>query len=133
MRGGSATWTPNHSAMAELLEDSRTDIGRCQCGDGRPMQAATAHVKGDSVTRPTFLPVIGLAVVASLLAACGGSSSAGTASGTSATAAGGAAAAPLVGSDYPRSDTDFWNAYIRYTPQMAGTVGVTLKTTNSAN
>jgi ABC-type sugar transport system substrate-binding protein len=39
----------------------------------------------------------------------------------------------LIGVDYPRSDTDFWNAYIRYTPQMATKVGVTLKTSNSAN
>jgi len=40
---------------------------------------------------------------------------------------------PLVGSDYPRSDTDFWNAYIRYEPQMAQKAGVTIKTTNSQN
>lgn len=39
----------------------------------------------------------------------------------------------LVGVDYPRSDSDFWNAYIKYVPQMAGQVGVSLKTTNSQN
>ena len=44
-----------------------------------------------------------------------------------------AAAKPLVGVDYPRSDTDFWNSYIRYVPQMAGQVGVDVKTTNSQN
>ena len=35
--------------------------------------------------------------------------------------------------DYPRSDSDFWNAYIKYVPQMAGEVGLNLKTTNSQN
>ncbi|MGC9665378.1 sugar ABC transporter substrate-binding protein [Planosporangium sp. 12N6] len=42
-------------------------------------------------------------------------------------------AEPLVGVDYPRSDTDFWNSYITYVPQSAGQVGVRLKTTNSQN
>jgi simple sugar transport system substrate-binding protein/ribose transport system substrate-binding protein len=46
---------------------------------------------------------------------------------------GGGGSAPLVGVDYPRSDTDFWNAYIRYVPQMAQKAGVTTKTTNSQN
>jgi len=46
---------------------------------------------------------------------------------------GGGSAAPLVGVDYPRSDTDFWNSYIRYVPQFGGQVGVQLKTTNSQN
>jgi ABC-type sugar transport system substrate-binding protein len=47
--------------------------------------------------------------------------------------AGGDAAAPLIGVDYPRSDTDFWNSYIKYVPQSAKELGVTLKTTNSQN
>jgi ribose transport system substrate-binding protein len=38
-----------------------------------------------------------------------------------------------VGVDYPRSDTDFWNSYIKYTPQYAKQLKVTLKTTNSQN
>ncbi|MFJ4674226.1 sugar ABC transporter substrate-binding protein [Kitasatospora purpeofusca] len=37
----------------------------------------------------------------------------------------------LVGVDYPRSDTDFWNSYIKYTPGSAGQLGLSLKTTNS--
>ncbi|MFE9451806.1 sugar ABC transporter substrate-binding protein [Streptomyces sp. NPDC006739] len=41
--------------------------------------------------------------------------------------------APLVGVDYPRSDTDFWRSYIRYTPQYAKQLGLSLKTTNSHN
>jgi ribose transport system substrate-binding protein len=58
-----------------------------------------------------------------LLSACGsGSTSAASASDT-----------PLVGVDYPRSDTDFWNSYIKYTPQYAKEVGLDLKTTNSQN
>jgi len=46
---------------------------------------------------------------------------------------GAGSAKPLVGVDYPRSDTDFWNSYIKYTPQFAGEEGVELKTTNSQN
>jgi ABC-type sugar transport system substrate-binding protein len=62
------------------------------------------------------------------LAACGGGSSGGQPAG------GGADNAPLIGSDYPRSDTDFWNAYIRYTPDEAKSLGIAnLKTTNSEN
>ncbi|MEU9671840.1 sugar ABC transporter substrate-binding protein [Streptomyces bobili] len=58
-----------------------------------------------------------------LLSACSsGSTTAASASGT-----------PLVGVDYPRSDTDFWNSYIKYTPQYAKEVGLNLKTTNSQN
>ncbi len=41
--------------------------------------------------------------------------------------------APLVGVDYPRSDTDFWNSYIKYVPQFSKDLGVELKTTNSQN
>ncbi|MER7927205.1 sugar ABC transporter substrate-binding protein [Streptomyces sp. NPDC096057] len=40
---------------------------------------------------------------------------------------------PLVGVDYPRSDTDFWNSYIKYTPDSAKQLGLSLKTTNSQN
>ncbi|MFF9585705.1 sugar ABC transporter substrate-binding protein [Streptomyces achromogenes] len=40
---------------------------------------------------------------------------------------------PLVGVDYPRSDTDFWNSYVKYTPQAAKELGISLKTTNSQN
>jgi simple sugar transport system substrate-binding protein/ribose transport system substrate-binding protein len=53
-----------------------------------------------------------------------------SAAATTAAAAGSGA---LVGVDYPRSDTDIWNAYIKYEPQEAAKVGVTMKTTNSQN
>jgi ABC-type sugar transport system substrate-binding protein len=68
-------------------------------------------------------PRAGLAVllIAATLAAC--SSSGG----------GGAGGKPVVGVDYPRSDTDFWNSYIRYVPKSATEVGVDVKTTNSQN
>jgi simple sugar transport system substrate-binding protein/ribose transport system substrate-binding protein len=39
----------------------------------------------------------------------------------------------VVGVDYPRSDTDFWQSYIKYTPQFAKELGLELKTTNSLN
>jgi ribose transport system substrate-binding protein len=45
----------------------------------------------------------------------------------------GAASSPQVGVDYPRSDSDFWNSYIKYVPQFAGQFGLQLKTTNSEN
>ncbi|MFL6051970.1 MAG: sugar ABC transporter substrate-binding protein [Actinoallomurus sp.] len=38
-----------------------------------------------------------------------------------------------VGVDYPRSDTDFWNSYIKYVPQFAKQDDLDLKTTNSEN
>jgi ABC-type sugar transport system substrate-binding protein len=39
----------------------------------------------------------------------------------------------VVGVDYPRSDTDFWNSYIKYTPQYAKQLKLAIKTTNSQN
>jgi ABC-type sugar transport system substrate-binding protein len=73
--------------------------------------------------------LVSLAVVTALgttssVSACNrDSSSAGTAGNS----------APLVGVDYPRSDTDFWNSYIKYVPQSAKELGVPIKTTNSQN
>jgi ABC-type sugar transport system substrate-binding protein len=58
-----------------------------------------------------------------LLSACSGGGSTDTSSSDK----------PLVGVDYPRSDTDFWNAYIRYTPEYAKQLGLSLKTTSSQN
>jgi simple sugar transport system substrate-binding protein/ribose transport system substrate-binding protein len=56
-----------------------------------------------------------------------------SACGSGSTSAGSSGGAPLVGVDYPRSDTDFWNSYIKYTPQYAEELGLDLKTTNSQN
>ncbi|TDB71971.1 sugar ABC transporter substrate-binding protein [Micromonospora sp. KC721] len=68
------------------------------------------------------LAVVAVAAVSTiLLSAC---------AGTDTTASGGA---PVVGVDYPRSDTDFWNSYIKYTPQYATELKLDLKTTNSQN
>jgi ABC-type sugar transport system substrate-binding protein len=39
----------------------------------------------------------------------------------------------VVGVDYPRSDTDFWNSYIGYVPGFGSDLGLDLKTTNSQN
>ena len=52
---------------------------------------------------------------------------------TGATGGGGGGSAPVVGVDYPRSDTDFWNSFIQYTPQYGSKLGLDLKTTNSQN
>ncbi|GAA3041450.1 sugar ABC transporter substrate-binding protein [Streptosporangium longisporum] len=69
-----------------------------------------------------------VALAAGLTGACGGD--AGGAGGTAAAPAGGR---PVVGVDYPRSDTDFWNSFIRYVPQFGTENGLELKTTNSQN
>ncbi len=45
----------------------------------------------------------------------------------------GGSGTPVVGVDYPRSDTDFWNSYIKYVPQFAKELGLEMKTTNSQN
>ncbi|WIM92838.1 sugar ABC transporter substrate-binding protein [Actinoplanes oblitus] len=63
-----------------------------------------------------------LVLAAGLVAACGNDSGGGAGSSK-----------PLVGVDYPRSDTDFWNSFIKYTPQFASELGADLKTTNSQN
>jgi ABC-type sugar transport system substrate-binding protein len=60
------------------------------------------------------------AAAALLVAGCKGNTS---------TAAGG----KVIGVDYPRSDTDFWNSYIKYVPQYGKQLGLDLKTTSSEN
>lgn len=61
-----------------------------------------------------------LVALTALLGACGGPGQ-------------GAGGAPVIGVDYPRSDTDFWNSFIEYTPGAAAAAGLELKTTNSQN
>jgi simple sugar transport system substrate-binding protein/ribose transport system substrate-binding protein len=51
--------------------------------------------------------------------------------GSSSSASGGSH--PLVGVDYPRSDSDFWNSYQRYVPQYASQDKLDLKATSSQN
>ncbi|MGC5013591.1 sugar ABC transporter substrate-binding protein [Streptosporangium sp. DT93] len=67
-----------------------------------------------------------VALAAGLTAACGGDGGGGTAA-----APGGGG--PVVGVDYPRSDTDFWNSFITYVPRFGAENGLELKTTNSQN
>jgi len=77
-----------------------------------------------------------VAVVAlSLLAAACSSDKKGSGASGSGGAGGGGGGGKtgLVGVDYPRSDSDFWNSYIKYVPQMAGQLGLSIKTTNSQN
>ncbi|MFE5791353.1 sugar ABC transporter substrate-binding protein [Streptomyces sp. NPDC056503] len=70
--------------------------------------------------RSTLIATSSVLSALALLSACGGA-------GTTASQSG----EPLVGVDYPRSDTDFWNSYITYTPRYADELGLSLKTTNS--
>lgn len=65
----------------------------------------------------------GLAVGVVLVAGCSSNASTGSSSGSG-----------KVGLDLPRSDSDFWNAYARYVPQKASSLGVNLmQPTNSEN
>ena len=67
-----------------------------------------------------------LVCVALATTACGGKSDSETGSGGDAKA--------KVGVDFPRADSDFWNAYNKYVPDKAKSVGVDLlPPTNSAN
>jgi ABC-type sugar transport system substrate-binding protein len=72
-----------------------------------------------SVTRSMAMGIALAALTVPVLSACNNS---GSGSGAS-----------TVGVDYPRSDTDFWNSYIKYTPQYAKQLKLNLKTTNSQN
>src|SRR5690349_21149426 len=94
---------------------------------GRVLHRARPR-QGDPVNRHALLGLglIAMLGAATLTAGCGDSN---TNSGTG----GDQAAAPLIGVDYPRSDTDFWNSYIKYVPQFSKELGVQLKTTNSQN
>ena len=58
------------------------------------------------------------------LTGCGGDSTEDNASG---------ADKPLICVDFPRSDTDFWNAFINYVPTYAEEMGLNIQTTNSDN
>ncbi|MFI6324068.1 sugar ABC transporter substrate-binding protein [Nonomuraea sp. NPDC050556] len=74
-----------------------------------------------------FVPVAAGAALLALVTACGS---------TSTPAAGGdkPAEAGKVGIDHPRADSDFWNSYIKYVPQMATELKVDLMpATNSQN
>ncbi|GAA3781722.1 sugar ABC transporter substrate-binding protein [Streptomyces phyllanthi] len=73
--------------------------------------------------RTTACSVVAALSALALLTACGGDAQTTTTTSDK----------PLVGVDYPRSDTDFWNSYIKYSPQFAKELGIDLKTTNSQN
>lgn len=64
----------------------------------------------------------GATIAALTLTGCASGSGAATSSG------GG-----LIGVDFPRSDTDFWNAYTQYVPKYAKELKADIKTTNSQN
>jgi ABC-type sugar transport system substrate-binding protein len=76
----------------------------------------------------TTTAVLALATVVALSAsACGRSSKSSGSTGGSDGSTG------KIGIDFPRSDSDFWNSYIKYVPQMATQLGLKIKTTNSQN
>ncbi|MGZ4398082.1 MAG: sugar ABC transporter substrate-binding protein, partial [Gaiellaceae bacterium] len=69
-----------------------------------------------------------LCILGGALGVAAGSSAPGTHSSQSA-----GKASLTIGVDYPRSDTDFWNSYIHYTPIFAKQMGLKLVITNSEN
>ncbi|GAA1009969.1 ABC transporter substrate-binding protein [Acrocarpospora pleiomorpha] len=73
-------------------------------------------------------------LLALALAACGSADPAPTTAGSGAASAPAAAAGGKVGVDFPRADSDFWNSYNKYVPQLATEQGVDLMPpTNSQN
>jgi ribose transport system substrate-binding protein len=74
--------------------------------------------------RKTLAAGAALAAAALLVSACNNDSKAGS---------GGGGGGKVIGVDYPRSDTDFWNSYIKYVPQYGKELGLDLKTSNSEN
>ncbi|MEV7805543.1 sugar ABC transporter substrate-binding protein [Microbispora sp. NPDC088329] len=83
------------------------------------------------MVRRRFALAAALTLSGCLAVACGGNSGSGESGGSG--GGGDAAAKPVIGVDYPRSDTDFWNSYISYVPKSAGELGADTKTTNSQN
>ncbi|MFF4196220.1 sugar ABC transporter substrate-binding protein [Nonomuraea sp. NPDC001831] len=74
-------------------------------------------------------PVVASAALLAVVAACGSSGTSGT-SGSTAEGGGGG----KVGIDHPRADSDFWNSYMKYVPQMATELKADLMpATNSQN
>ncbi|MCE6998569.1 sugar ABC transporter substrate-binding protein [Saccharothrix sp. S26] len=73
-------------------------------------------------TNRTIAALGAVAALTAALTACGGSDAGSAGNGK-----------PVVGLDFPRSDTDFWNSYIKYSPDFATDFGLDLKTTNSQN
>ncbi|WP_432933249.1 sugar ABC transporter substrate-binding protein [Microbispora sp. CA-135349] len=83
------------------------------------------------MVRRRFALAAALTLSGCLAVACGGNSGSGESGGSG--GGGDAAAKPVIGVDYPRSDTDFWNSYISYVPKSAAELGADTKTTNSQN
>ncbi|MEN3541169.1 sugar ABC transporter substrate-binding protein [Microbispora sp. ZYX-F-249] len=81
------------------------------------------------MVRRRFALAAALTLSGCLAVACGGNNGSSGSGGSG----GDAAAKPVIGVDYPRSDTDFWNSYISYVPKSAGELGADTKTTNSQN
>jgi ABC-type sugar transport system substrate-binding protein len=75
-----------------------------------------------AMKRKTLAAGAALAAAASLVTACNNNSG-----------GGGGGGGKVVGVDYPRSDSDFWNSYIKYVPQFGKQDGLDLKTSNSEN
>lgn len=79
-----------------------------------------------SIRRSPRKPAISLALaaLAVLAAGCGNDDRA---------ASGGSDDDAMICVDFPRSDTDFWNAFIDYIPKYADEQGLNIQTTNSEN
>jgi simple sugar transport system substrate-binding protein/ribose transport system substrate-binding protein len=77
-----------------------------------------------------FRPTRTAAIVGTLALAIAATAGCSSGAGDGAGSAGGKG---LICVDFPRSDTDFWNAFINYVPKYAQEMGLEITTTNSDN
>jgi ribose transport system substrate-binding protein len=80
------------------------------------------NVNSSNSKRVAALALAGLTLLS--VGACSGKSSSGTSSGS---------AGAKICVDYPRSDTDFWNAFISYVPKYAKEMKLNIQESNSNN
>jgi ABC-type sugar transport system substrate-binding protein len=108
------------------------DIGICRTRVRPYGKARTVRTRSLAVGAAITAALALIAGCSSSTAKTAGSSTA-AAGATTSTSASGGGGSGLIGVDYPRSDTDFWNSYISYVPKFATQLSATIKTTNSQN
>src|SRR3954453_13141319 len=90
--------------------------------------------RGNGMKLGTAATGAALLAITFTLSACGSSEPTGTATTAAQPTADAGTAGGKVGIDFPRADSDFWNSYNKYVPQMASEIGVDLMPpTNSQN
>ncbi|MDX6229517.1 MAG: ribose transport system substrate-binding protein [Frankiales bacterium] len=108
------------------LQISALGAAACLLAAGCGSSSKSAGTGGGATSAATTATTAATATTGAPTATTGATT---TAASTPPAAGGGG----LIGVDYPRSDSDFWNAYIKYVPEMASTLKATIKTTSSGN